>query len=139
MERLFLKATDVESCDLISSLLQDSIFHVSAFSFHEERKCLRLMINRFCWELVNKNANSYFRVHSGLYIHNIEHIVISNSFRKNPREKYLNLLAIHYLNNEISMLFSDHKHVYIKTNNLCIYMKDLHDKYPTPSIPKHTY
>lgn len=140
--RLFLKATDEESCDLISALLQDSIFHISALSFHEERQCLRLMTNRFCWELVDynnsrKKEKGYFRVHSGLYIHNIQHIEISTNFEKAKREKYLNLLAMHYSDGEISMLFSGYKRVYIKTNKLSVYFKDLHDKYPTASIPQH--
>lgn len=138
---LFLKASDVESCDVISSLLQDSIIHISSLSFHEDRKCLRLMVNRFCWELLDESKkrkdHHYFRVHSGLYIHNIKNISISDNFKKILHDRYLNLLAMHYADDEISILFSGHKNAYIKIDDVCIYLKDLHEKYPTPSMPNH--
>ena len=142
-KKLFLKASDVESCDIISSLMQDSIFHVSALSFHDDRKCLRLMINRFCWELVKDDPENehqkqrYFRVHSGLYIHNIENIIINDNFKDIKGEKYVSLLSMHASNEEINMLFSGHKTACIKVKDICVYLKDLHDKYPTPSLPAH--
>jgi hypothetical protein len=142
-KRVFLKATDIENCDIISSLLQDSIFHVSALSFHENRKCLRLVINRFCWELIKDNLETgakrkhYFRVHSGLYIHNIQSITINDNFKKIKEEKYINLLAMHASEKEINLLFSGHKTACIKIEDICVYLKDLHDKYPTPALPEH--
>jgi hypothetical protein len=141
-QKLFLKANDIESCDVVSTLLQDSIFHISALSFHENKKCLRLMLNRFCWELLENNSDDtkrqrYYRVHSGLYIHNIESITVNDNFKNIKTEHYLNLLSMHSLKSEINILFSDHKNVCVNVKSLCIYLKDLHDKYPSPVAPKH--
>lgn len=141
--RVFIKATDIENSDIISSLLQDSIFHISAFSFHEHKKCLRLMINRFCWELTKNDSESeykkkhYFRVHSGLYIHNIQSITINDKFKDLKGEKYVSLLAMHSSQDEINLLFSGHKVACIKVKDICVYLKDLHDVYPTPTMPEH--
>jgi hypothetical protein len=154
-ERLFLKAYDNDGCDLISSLLQDSLLHFSAISFHMDRRCLRLMLNRFCWETAQSTLADFektaelspsqgesdehcvFRVHSGLYIHDIVNITVNDNFKNVTKTKYINLLAMHAANTEISMLFSDHMHMYIKTNGLCVHLRDLHAWYPSPSIPKH--
>ncbi|MBR1735045.1 MAG: DUF2948 family protein [Alphaproteobacteria bacterium] len=154
-KKLFLKANDEESCDVISSLLQDSIFHITSHSFHDDKKCLRLMLNRFCWELltaedyenyennnleaINTSSKCYYRVHSGLYIHNVEKITINNSFKDVMHERYLNLLAIHAKKKEINILFSGHRHVCVKVKSLNIYLKDLHDRYPTPVRSIHNF
>lgn len=136
-EKLLIKAETIEECDLISALVQDSLFHMSYHSFHEDRKCLRLMINRFCWELEkdNEQHQCYFRVHSGLYIHGVESIIVNDSFKHSTG--YLNLLAMHASEHEINLIFSDHKHVCINISKILVYLKDLHDVYPTMAKPCH--
>ncbi|MDR1334550.1 MAG: DUF2948 family protein [Holosporaceae bacterium] len=133
-----IKADNIESCDLISSLLQDSIFHISYHSFNENKKCLRLLLNRFCWESVGNftETQCYFRVHSGLYVQHIDSIIVNDNF-KSSGDVYLNLLTLHTSKKEINLIFSDNKHVCINVNGLLIHLKDLHDKYPTPSCPVH--
>jgi hypothetical protein len=137
-EVMTLKADSIEGCDLISSLLQDSIFHISCHSFDENKKCLRLMLNRFCWESLGgfSETQCYFRVHSGLYVQNIDSIVVNDNFRSGGAA-YLNLLTLQVSEKEINLIFSDNKHVCVNVNSLLIHLKDLHDKYPTPSCPIH--
>ncbi|MDR1561061.1 MAG: DUF2948 family protein [Holosporaceae bacterium] len=137
-EVLLVKAEDTDNCDLLSSLLQDSIFHISCHSFHDDKRCLRLMLNRFCWESIDdfEQNQCYFRVHSGLYIHNVDSIVVNDNF-KNINEKFLNLLTMHTTKNEVNLVFSDHKHVCVRIDKIQIYLKDLHDKYPTLTRPVH--
>ncbi|MDR1375439.1 MAG: DUF2948 family protein [Holosporaceae bacterium] len=138
-EVIALKADNIESCDLLSSLLQDSIFHISGHSFSGPRGRLRLLLNRFCWESFNDfhENQCYFRVHSGLYIQNIDSIIVNDNF-KNGHEAYLNLLALHASEKEINLIFSNHKHVCINVSGLLMHLKDLHDRYPTPSCPIHS-
>ena len=136
MQKLSIKAAETTECDVISCLLQDSIFHFSSLTLHDDQKCLRLMANRFCWELLEKEPH-YYRVHSGLYIYNIENIIINDNFKRMKEDKYLSLLAMHAAENEITMLFSGDKTAVVKTNKICVYLKDLHDQYATPVIPVH--
>jgi hypothetical protein len=135
-ENLLIKAEDFADCDIISSLLQDSIFHVSFHSFHKEKKCLRLLLNRFCWEAADpfNEDQCYYRVHSGLYIGHVESVAANDDLKK---DRYLNLLALHSSNGEINLVFSENKSILIGVSNILIYLKDLHDKYPTMSIPEH--
>ena len=136
-EKLLIKAETIEECDVISALVQDSIFHMTYHSFHEDKKCLRLMINRFCWELEKdfEQHQCYFRVHSGLYIHGVESITVNGNFKRS--NGYLNLLAMHASEHEINLLFSEHKHICVNISELRVYLKDLHDVYPTLVKPCH--
>ncbi|MDR2781050.1 MAG: DUF2948 family protein [Holosporaceae bacterium] len=135
-ENLLIKAENFEGCDLISSLIQDSIFHILLHSFDNENKCISLMLNRFCWESVAsfEEEKCYYRVHSGLYIHNVESISANDNIKDG---QYLNLLTFHSSANEINLIFSENKHICVSTNKILVYLKDLHDKYPTLAIPKH--
>ncbi|MDR0678525.1 MAG: DUF2948 family protein [Holosporaceae bacterium] len=135
-EKLLIKAVNFEECDIISSLVQDSILHISFHSFHEDQKCLRLMLNRFCWEFTNSfdEKKCYYRVHSGLYIHNVNSIMVNNNIREHS---YLNMLTLHSSKNEINLVFSGNKHMRVNIGNILVYLKDLHEKHPTLSLPVH--
>ncbi|MDR1334046.1 MAG: DUF2948 family protein [Holosporaceae bacterium] len=135
-EKLLIKVEDFEGADLVSSLVQDSIFHISLHSFEKKEKTLSLMLNRFCWESVPlfEEEKCYYRVHSGLYIHHVESINIKSNIKD---DQYLNLLAFHLSEKEINLIFSDDKHICINVSGILIYLKDLHDKYPTLSLPGH--
>ncbi len=138
MERLYIKAINEQDCEVISALLQDSIFKISACDFDEKNRCLCLLLNRFCWEHSHKfnEEQCYHRVHSGLYIHNVINMKVNKNFR-NQDYAYMNLLAVYASSKEINLLFSGHKHLYIEVDDILIYLKDLHEKYPTLSIPIH--
>jgi hypothetical protein len=135
-ENLLIKADDFEGGDLISSLIQDSIFHISFHSFREENKIFTLMLNRFCWESVSdfEEEKCYYRVHSGLYIHNVESVKANFGAED---DQYLNLLTFHLSENEINLIFSGNKHICIGVGGILVYLKDLHDRYPTSSLPRH--
>ena len=136
-EKLYMKAQTTADCDVISTLLQDAIFHTSSYSYHEDTKCLRLMLNRFCWELMDYPLTStFYRVHSGIFIYDAESVICDGRFKKNETTFY-NLLAFHVSDKEINMCFSDNHHICVKIGKINVYMKDLHDKYPTEICPVH--
>lgn len=140
MEKINLKAQSEEDCDVVSALLQDSISKISGCSYIEDMKCFRILLNRFCWEHSHKfeEEQCYHRVHSGLYIHNIKTIHVNDNFRKKTHHFY-NLLAMHANGNEINLIFSDHRHIYITVDGILVYLKDLHDHFPTLSRPEHNF
>jgi hypothetical protein len=51
--------------------------------------------------------------------------------------QYLNLLACYASQNEINLIFSENKQIRICVDSTLVYLKDLHDRYPTHSIPGH--
>ena len=142
-KKVFIKAQSVRDCDIISALLQDSIFEISGCHYLKKEKCLRLLLNRFCWEHSHKfdEEECYHRVHTGLYIHNVKSIKTNNLFSSDGSFKtsvpYLNLLAVHASESEINLVFSDKKHMCVEVENILVYLKDLHEKYPTLSKPEH--
>ena len=140
MEKIKLKAQTEKDCDVISTLLQDAVSKVSGFAYLEDEKCFRILLNRFCWEHSHKfeEHQCYHRIHSGLYIHNVESVHVNDNFKEKIHHFY-NLLAMHANGNEINLIFSDHRHVHIKTNGILVYLKDLHDHYPTLSKPEHNF
>lgn len=135
---LQLKATTLEECDVISTLVQDSIFHFQLHMLDNKTNCFHMLINRFCWEDVENfdKEQCYFRVHSGLYVHNVKTVIVNENLRNN-RHKYLSLLAVHVSQEEVNILFADNKHICIKINSILMYLQDLHDKYPTMVKPNH--
>lgn len=152
-QRFMMRAHDEDGCKVISSLLQDSILHVSFHSFHEDKRCLRLVLNRFCWELLKENEevndaaadsqnthsedHPYFRMYSGLYIHNVKGVWINDNFKEITRERYLNLLALCVSENRVNLIFSGCKNIGVSVDKLDIYLKDLGGKYPTSVYPRH--
>lgn len=140
MEKINLKAQSEKDCDIISSLLQDSIFKVSGCNHIADQRCFRIILNRFCWEHSHKfnEEQCYHRVHSGLYIHNVKMIHINENFQKKPHH-YYNLLTMHANQDEINLIFSEHRHMYIKVEGILVYLKDLHEHYPTLSKPQHNF
>lgn len=134
---LKLKVTSKEDLDVLSALLQDSIYKFSMCSYHEHyKKCFRMIFNRFCWE--NNSDGSFYRSHIGLYIHNVESISINQNILNNPNAKYLNLLTCSYSDdNNLYFIFSGDKKIRFHVNDILIYAKDLHDHWPTHNKPYH--
>lgn len=145
---LALKATSLDECDLISALLQDSIYHLSHSDFHEEARCFYIMLNRFCWELCTEKAGGsdvnfsdgnecYYRALCGLYIHNVESVHINGNFSVKEDHPYCNLLSMHASENEMNLLFSGNKHICLHVSGICVFLKDLHEEHPTLHRPNH--
>lgn len=138
-EELFLKAVTYEEIDIISSLLQDSIFSIDAHAFSQENRCFFMLINRFCWETQNtESIEKYERTHSGLYIHNVNKIIGNMEIKKHKKEHFLNILAIYATGNEVNIIFSENKHIIIETEKICVYLKDIEKRWSTKTAPAHT-
>ena len=139
VENLKLKATDHEQIDVISALLQDSIFHINMCSFDEDNeKCLSLLFNRFCWECENGENLVHYRVHSAVYIHRVKAIYANKHIKSHTRSDFLNLLGIHSTNdNEIVLLFSGKGQIKVEVEELLVYMQDINNPWPTYTTPRH--
>ena len=136
-EKLRMKAVTIEDCDVVSMLLQDSIFHPSSYSYYNDTHCLRLMLNRFCWELLHDTSTTtFYRVYSEVFIYNVTSVICDSKFKKVPTTFY-NLLTFHASEKEITICFSDNHYMCVTVDSLKIYLKDLHEKYPTTVCPSH--
>ena len=111
-ERLKLKATSDSDMDILSTMLQDSIYKFNMCSYHEDyQKCFRMIFNRFCWENDDKEQT---RAHIGLYIHNVENIFVNKEILNDSKIQYLNLLMCYCTDeNNIYFVFSESKKIKI--------------------------
>ncbi|MDR3155706.1 MAG: DUF2948 family protein [Holosporaceae bacterium] len=138
--KFLIKASSIGELEIISALLQDSIFHKTAHSFHEDGRCLRVLMNRFCWEkepCIDDDQQIFFRVNCGLYIYHVKAIGMSKNFKEITDHNFLNLLVVRGNEHSVILNFSDHNTLKIDVDRIQIYIKDLHDTYPTLSCPVH--
>lgn len=135
-EQLKLKATNKADIDVLSAMLQDSIYKFNMCSYHDEhQKCFRMIFNRFCWENADREQS---RTHIGLYIHNVESIFVNHEISNNSKIQYLNLLMCYCTDeNDIYFIFSENKKIRIHVGEILVYAKDLHTPWPTHNIPSH--
>ncbi len=137
-EALRLKAETNEQVDVISTLLQDAIFNIDMCSLHDEDSCLRMLFNRFCWELIDENTLVYYRVYSCLYIHAVTGIKANINISQHDKHEFLNLLGMHSTaENELMFIFSGGKHLKVSVERISVYMKDINHPWITSSIPRH--
>lgn len=130
-----IKITNHNDFNLLSMLLQDSIYSLYMGSFHaDKRNCLRMIFNRFCWE----NSSSYTRTHTAVYIHDVKNVYVNNQINDDNRHQLLNLLTCYVTDkNEIIFIFSDNKNIKIDVSEILVYVKDIHEPWPTHTIPSH--
>jgi hypothetical protein len=67
-------------------------------------------------------------------MHHVTAVEVIGDIKK---EQYLNLLTFHSSKNEINIIFSENKRMCVHVSGILIYLRDLHDKYPTLSRPVH--
>ena len=130
-----IKITNAEDFNVLSLILQDSIYSLSMGSFHADKKnCLRMIFNRFCWE----NSSLYTRVHTAIYIHDVKNIYVNDSINDDNKHQMLNLLTSYVTGeNEIIFVFSENKKIKIEVSELLVYVKDLHEPWPINVMPLH--
>jgi hypothetical protein len=62
---------------------------------------------------------------------------MSENFKEIGDHSFLNLLSVQGNEHSIILNFSDHKTLNVDVDKIQVYIKDLHDMYPTLSCPKH--
>lgn len=138
-EPLKLKATNHEQLDVLSALLQDSLFHMHMCSFHQQsERRVSFLLNRFCWEYEDDDSLEHYRIHTCVYIYNVNNVHINTQFLHHNRVDFLNLLGIHSTNDgQIMLLFSENKCIKIDIDDILVYMKDIQTPWITYTVPHH--
>ncbi|MDR0407222.1 MAG: DUF2948 family protein [Holosporales bacterium] len=145
---LKMKASTPQEMDILSTLLQDALLPKTAFAYNKKEKQAHLLLNRFCWEhmphrrdrkiLPIKSSKPYYRVHTGVYFHDVDHVWVNTIFKRHPIWELLNLLTIHAdEKNDVNLIFSGGAHIRLSMKQCCAHLKDLHDGWPTYVKPHH--
>jgi len=138
-EHLKLKATKHEHIDVLSTLLQDSLFHHHTSQLHKDDDgCVTLLLNRFCWEVYDEDDLEHYRIHSIVHICNVTSVHVNQPMSQHDHKDFLYLLGMHSTNeNEIVLVFSENKCVKLTVNDILVYMKDVDNPWITHYAPKH--
>ena len=137
-KKLKLKFLDKDEIKIFSTLCQDGIFSIDEIIYNKSDKVLIATFSRFCWEFVEKKikTKTFYRVVSGVRICNVNRINYLNK-DKVGSTKFINLLSVENLKNEIILNFSLDITIELLVENIEIYLDDLDMPWPTGKKPMH--
>ncbi len=137
-KKLKLKFLDKDEIKIFSTLCQDGIFSIDEIIYNKSDKVLIATFSRFCWEFVEKKIKDkiFYRVVSGIRICNIKKINYLNK-DKIGSSKFINLLSVENLENEIILNFSSDITIKLLVEKIEIYLDDLDMPWPTGKKPMH--
>ena len=137
-KKLKLKFLDEDDLKIFSTLCQDGIFSIDEIIYNKSDKILIATFSRFCWEFLEKKIKdkTFYRVVSGIRICNVNKINYSNKDKINS-SKFINLLSVENLENEIILNFSSDITIKLLVEKIEIYLDDLDMPWPTGKKPMH--
>ena len=137
-KKLKLKFLDKDEIKIFSTLCQDGIFSFDEIIYNKSDKVLIATFSRFCWEFVEKKIKdkTFYRVVSGIRICNVNKINFLNK-NKVGSSKFINLLSVENLENEIILNFSSDITIKLLVEKIEIYLDDLDMPWPTGKKPMH--
>ena len=137
-KKLKLKFLDKDEIKIFSTLCQDGIFSINEIIYKKRNKVLIATFSRFCWEFVEKKIKdkTFYRVVSGVRICNVNRINYLNK-DKVGFTKFINLLSVENLKNEIILNFSLDITIKLLVKKTEIYLDDLDMPWPTVKRPMH--
>ena len=149
LEKLKLKAEDVEDLTILSAYLQDAITMMSDIVYLRENRRFVIMLNRYIWEnrcpdtgdiLPEKNTPCS-RIRTGLHFDDVLNISsrnISTSLKEHPLE----LLSIEGQKLDdrtfhVDFIFSGNGVIRLDCEMISAHMQDIGDTWPAKCHPKH--
>lgn len=93
---LHLMATDAEDLQVLSALVQDSVFPITEMSFDRRRRRFALMLNRFRWEdaeAAQRSGRGVERVRSVLVVQDVL-AARTQGIDRQDRDTILSLLSV---------------------------------------------
>ena len=143
---LNIGAFDQRDLEVVSSLIQDSIFPTSEIKWLKAVNKLALLINRFRWEdksLAQLRDRKAERVQSLLMISHVKS-VSSSGFSAKQKDKILSILSISFDGEDggsgsILIILSGNAGIRVEVDALEIHLRDVTMPYIAPSrtAPEH--
>ena len=143
---LNIGAFDQRDLEVVSSLIQDSIFPTSEIKWLSSVGKLALLVNRFRWEdtsLVQLRDSKAERVQSLLIISHVKSIS-SRGFSPKQKDKILSILSTSFDGEDggsgsILIVLSGNESILVEVDALEIHLRDVTMPYIAPSgtTPKH--
>ena len=159
---LKLSARDADDLAVIAACVQDALAPIGEIAFLPAERRFVLAINRFRWDQLDATklaargvdrplprqrtdatflepggkGPAYERVHSGLRFENVTS-VRSRGIDLRDRERILELLTIQAEPGAVSLIFAGGATIRLGMTELCCYLEDFGDAWPTRWRPHH--
>ena len=138
--KIKLTAVSNEDIKIFSYLCQDAIISKDELLFDKKEKMFLATLSRYCWEKLEDNKlkekDVNYRVVSGLRITNVTDVNYIN-FSKALEMEFLNLLAISYKDNKITLHFSLSVEIVLILDDVFAVLEDIDIPWPTKLKPEH--
>lgn len=149
MDKLKLRAEDIEDITIMSAYLQDAITMMGDIVYLHEGRRFIMMLNRYVWEnrcpdtgkvLAEENMPCS-RIRSGLHFDDVLKIG-SQNIATSMKEHPLELLSIeaHQLEDKtfhVDFVFSGEGVIRLECEMISAHMQDIGDAWPAKCHPKH--
>ena len=135
LKKIHLYGSDVEDCEVLSSLIQDAAIPISEMKFDKVEKQFFLVCSRFSWESRLQNKGNK-RIVSGICFDNVIEVKKKN-FPSFNSENILNFLTLKKVRGFIELIFSNNILIKLVGNNIPFRIDDLNKEWPTIFSPNH--
>ncbi len=161
-ERLKLSARDADDLAVIAACVQDALAPIGEIAFLPAERRFVLALNRFRWDRLDAaglavrdggrpppgqrrdatfleggdKGPAYERVHSGLRFENVA-AARTKGIDLRDRERILELLTIQSEPSAVSLVFAGGAVIRLEITELCCYLEDFSDAWPTRWRPCH--
>lgn len=140
---LYLGAQDADDLQIISSLVQDSVFPITEMSWQAKQHRFVLLLNRFRWEDGARNRHTPERVQSLLVIDNVV-AVSSQGIDRGDKDLILSMLSVDFEPSEdgagdLVLTLAGDGALRLQIEALDVTLKDVTRPYAAPSgkAPDH--
>ena len=140
---LNLGALDDGDLEVISSLVQDSVFPITEMTWRAGERRFALLLNRFRWEDDGRERHGPERVRSLLVVDNVQHVA-SQGIDRRDKDMVLSLLSVSFEpesdgTGHVLMTLAGDGAIRLKVEALEITLKDVTRPYAAPSkkAPDH--
>ncbi len=134
-KKIHLYGSDVEDCEVLSSLIQDAAIPTSEMKFDKNEKKFFLVCSRFSWERKLQNKGNK-RILTGICFDNVIKVKKKN-FPSFDSENILNFLTLKKVSGFIELIFSNNILIKLVGNNISFRIDDLNKEWPTIFSPNH--
>lgn len=143
---LNLGALDADDLNVISSLIQDSVFPITEMSWRAADRRFALLVNRFRWEdeaAARLRGRAFERVQSLLVVNNVHHVA-SQGVDRTDKDVILSLLSVAFEPTEegaghVVLTLAGDGAIRLEVEALDVTLKDVTRPYAAPShkAPDH--
>ena len=141
---LRLRARDAEDIQVVSTLIQDSVFKRHAISWNARQREFAVLLSRFCWERADEGSRRSTRIRTVLKVTDILDIQMADLTQESAPDVFscleLRFKPHEELSGELALILSGDRDVKMSVECIEVSLTDVSSPYPAASrkMPDHS-